>query len=66
MTIDEIKERVERIKACGGDYEAAHEHEDALHKDVLRAIRDGECEAPQACAAEALKTLELDFIRYCA
>ena len=66
MTIDEIKARVERIKACGGDYEAAHSEEDKLHQDVLRAIRDGECEDPDACAAEALKTLELDFIRYCA
>ena len=48
------------------DDEAAHSMEDALHRDVLKAIAAGECDDPAATAAAALKTLDLKFQRWCA
>lgn len=46
--------------------EEAHEKEDALHCDVLRAIAQGAASDPEACAAEALRTHALQFNRWCA
>jgi hypothetical protein len=65
MTVDEVRERVEKIRAMAGDDEAAHSEEDGLHQDVLAAIADGAEFAP-ALAAEALKTVDIDFARWCA
>lgn len=48
------------------DDEAAHTDEDKLHRDVFRAIADGKCEDPAACARAALESLDLDFERACA
>lgn len=66
MNVDLVKVRVQRIKDAVGDYEIAHGMEDQLFADVLTAIAHGQCEDPKMCAAEALKTLELDFARHCA
>ncbi len=65
MTVDEVKERVRQIDASKGDDEGAHSMEDTLRADVLKAIADG---APNAAAlaAEALKTMNIDFARWCA
>lgn len=62
----------EDVRACVAalgppfDDEVAHAAEDALHRATLRAIAEGRCEEPKACAAEALRSLALDFERWCA
>jgi hypothetical protein len=66
MTVEEVKSWVEKIKAMAGDSEVAHAEEDQLYLAVLTAIRDGECEDPQALASEALEAASLDFERWCA
>jgi hypothetical protein len=68
MTLDEIRSRLAEIRAEDDDrdYEGAHALEDELFQDVLRAIAAGACDDPAACAAEALKSLENDFERWCA
>ncbi len=66
MTVDEVKKRVAYIEACKRDNEAAHSAEDEIHQDVLRAIAEGRCADPAACAAEALKSLDISFARWCA
>ena len=66
MTIEEVKQRVAAIAAEADDDEQAHSMEDELHQDVLRAIADKKCKNPSACAAEALKTQDIDFARWCA
>lgn len=66
MTVEEIKASVAAIRDMASDDEAAHAHEDQLHQTVLQAIADGTCPDPQACAAEALKTNEIRFERWCA
>lgn len=66
MTKQEVIDRVALIATLVNDDEAAHCAEDELHADVLRAIAAGSCEDPPGCAAEALKTNDLDFARWCA
>lgn len=66
MTVDDVKEMVANIAILAGDAEAAHSAEDDLHQDVLRAIANGDCDDPKSCAAEALKTLDIKFERWCA
>jgi hypothetical protein len=65
MTVDEIRAKVAGIAANARDNEQAHSHEDHLHQSVLAAIRDG-APNPAELAAEALKTQELSFARWCA
>lgn len=65
MNIETVKARVAEMVAMKADDEQAHSEEDALHQDVLRAIADGRCDDPAACAREALKTTEIDFSRWC-
>lgn len=66
MTISVVRERLKRISDCAGDDEIAHGEEDQLYADLLQAIADGSCDDPQACAAEALKTKNMEFVRWCA
>ncbi len=67
MTIDEIKRRVEQIISVSrGDDEMAHTLEDRLHRDVLTAIATFNCGSPHECAKEALRTMDINFSRYCA
>jgi hypothetical protein len=66
MTKAEVIAEVDGIRRYHDDGEAAHGQEDRLHKRVLRAIAEGACDDPAGCAAEALKTLEIDFARWCA
>lgn len=65
LTVDEVRKRVARIAGIVGDDEVAHSEEDALHQAVLSSIAAG---APNAAelAAEALKTCEIGFARWCA
>lgn len=64
MNLKYIRQRVRDIKEMAADNEIAHGAEDTLHQDVLRAIADGKCENPRACAKAALGTLKLDFSRW--
>ena len=66
MTVAEVKERLREIAAKRGDDENAHGMEDELHQDVLRAVAEGRCSDAAGCAAEALKSLDIDFARWCA
>lgn len=66
MTVEQVRERVAEIEASVGDDETAHGMEDRLYLDLLRAIAEGRCADPAACAAEAIKADELDFARWCA
>lgn len=63
MTWQEVRERVEAIRAQADDPEVAHVMEDRLWFEVLSVMAqwDG-CEI----AAEALKTREIEFPRWCA
>ena len=70
MTPQDVRERVEEIRRSSQDDENAHSMEDALHRDVLAAIADwqpsqGTLEYRALCQ-EALKTMEIDFARWCA
>lgn len=67
MTLDDVRRRVAALERWHDDDEAAHNDEDNLHQgDVLAAIAAGTCADPAACAAEALRTLKIDFARWCA
>lgn len=65
MTVNEIRARVEAIRALAWDDEAAHGREDELRADVLRAIAEGAPDAA-ALAAAALETGAIEFARWCA
>ncbi|MFW0909667.1 hypothetical protein [Bacillus altitudinis] len=66
MTVDDVMKRVEDIRqvAEAEDDETAHGMEDELYIDVLGAIVNG-ADDPEKLAAEALKTLEIEFSRWC-
>lgn len=66
MTLDDVRKRVAEIDAMSGDDEAAHAAEDQLHEDVLRYIARANGAAIGRLAAEALKTRDIDFMRWCA
>ena len=65
MTVDEVIKQVAKIESCKGDDEVAHSAEDRLHRSVLQAIRRGHPEGREL-AREALKTLDIEFCRWCA
>lgn len=62
MTVEEVQERVEMIRRNADDDERAHAREDALHQDVLRYF----AATGNSVAVEALKTLDIEFARWCA
>lgn len=66
LTVEQVRVEVEKIRYVSHDDENAHSMEDDLHQYVLRAIAAGNCEDPAVCAAEALKTEEIKFQRWCA
>lgn len=61
-----VRDAVAMIADHKDDAEVAHDMEDRLYEDVIRAIRDGTCIDPRACCEEALKTKDIDFSRWCA
>lgn len=65
MTVEQVRERVAEIRADRHDDERAHSNEDALWGDVLQHIADGGGNAAEL-AAEALKTTQISFARWCA
>ncbi len=68
MTPEEVSVRVEsmleEINSAGFDEEESHKKEDALYKEVLRAIAAGDCEDPKCCALAALKLSSSDHTRW--
>ncbi|WP_303985888.1 hypothetical protein [Niallia circulans] len=66
MTVDDVMKRVEDIRqvAEAEDDETAHGMEDELYAEVLKAIANG-VDNPEKLATEALKTLEIEFSRWC-
>ena len=67
MTLDEVRTRVDEIRAVASDDESAHSKEDDLYEDVLRAVMEDDCE-PSASdlAATALTTKAINFARWTA
>jgi len=59
-----VKEAVEEIRDVCYDDEMAHEMEDKLYADLIRAIALGRCVNVQECALEALKTKHMEFHRW--
>ncbi len=62
ITLEQVKANVEIIKGLSHDDEAARAEEDDLHQRVLRQLAQEGSEL----AAEALKTLDINFSRWCA
>lgn len=67
MTVDDVRERIEAIKAMAAtvhrDEEDTHPMEDELFEDAIRAIADGADNAREL-AAETLKVLDLGLGRW--
>lgn len=64
MTIEEIEKLVEKVKETSFfEDEGAHELEDELHQNVLKAIAGG-ASNPAELARAALKTCEIEFHRW--
>jgi len=63
VNVEDVRVRVERVRAMTGDDEAAHIEEDRLWADVLRAIAAGAAD-PRVLARTALETEEIDFARW--
>lgn len=61
-----VAEAVLAIEEMARDPESAHAAEDALYRDVLRAIASGECTNPRLLASAALESQEVSFPRWCA
>jgi hypothetical protein len=66
MTTDDVRMRVEEIRAHATDDECAHSLEDSLYDDLMRAIATGQCTDAAGCAEIALTTKDIDFARWCA
>lgn len=61
-----VRNQVKEIRRISGDDEMAHAMEDNLYANLLTSISQGACEDPAVCAAEALKTQDINFQRWCA
>lgn len=67
MTVDDVMKRVDVIRECVGDPEAAHGMEDQLWHDVLIAIAIDDVEGdPSAIALAAASTWSIEFPRWSA
>ena len=69
MTPDDVRARVAEIAKIAGDDERAHSKEDELHVAVLREIAYNvrlTGDEAGVLAAEALRTTEIEFERWCA
>lgn len=65
LTVEDVRDAVAAIRHGREDDESAHSMEDSLHLAVLRHIAAGGPNAAEL-AAEAIKTFDLDFARWCA
>ncbi len=66
MEVREVAKWVARIRKMAGDDEGAHSEEDEMRQAVLEAIATGDTDDPAGLAAEALRSGELNFSRWCA
>jgi hypothetical protein len=66
MSIQDIQERIDNIKASVGDDEAAHGMEAALRRDFIAYLANGGTKDIRSKAALVLTTAELNFARWCA
>ena len=66
MTTKYIIEALEKIERLKHDDETANILEDYLHQSVLKAIAGNMCDDPESCAAEALRSKQIYFNRWCA
>ncbi len=64
MNVQDVVARVDAVYRYRSDDETAHQVEDDLYVDVLKAIAAGQCEDPSGCAAAALKTQDICFARW--
>jgi hypothetical protein len=64
MTLDDVRRRLDEIRARRNDPEVAHMLQDELYRDVLAAIAIGICEDPKALADEACKAMLIPFVRW--
>ncbi len=62
MTLEEVEQRVQRIRDAAPDDERAHALEDALYIEIVRHHAANGC----PLAREALKTADIKFARWCA
>jgi hypothetical protein len=65
-TVAEVEQVLATIDLVKWDDEVAHSYEDDLHRAVLRAIATGRATDPVAVAEAALRTVGVDFARWCA
>ncbi len=65
MTIQDVRDRIQKIKDRKHDVEVAYMLEDALRLDVLREIAKGTRKS-RALAGEVLKSRHIKFARACA
>ena len=63
MTVEQVREGVERVRAVAADDEQAHMSRDGIWLSVLRAIAEG-MDDPQALARAALATEDIEFSRW--
>jgi hypothetical protein len=56
-----VAKKVREIKDVKPDYLLVRSMEDALYWEVLKAIANGTCSDPAACAQAALKTADRDL-----
>ena len=64
IDVEEVKERIAEIHKHRWDPEVAHEMEDKLFRDVLKAIGDGDAWNPMVLAYATLKSREVGFARW--
>lgn len=67
LSIAKIKERLAKLELNRESDATAHEDEDTLHQDVLRAIASGNIDdigTAQAFASLVLKSTQIDFCRW--
>jgi hypothetical protein len=67
MTMQEARERLERVRSMADDDEVAHIEEDDFRRYVLREIAGNSIDPlARVLASTALQTEEIKFARWCA
>jgi hypothetical protein len=66
MKLQDVTERLAKIKAMASADESAHAEQDDLYEEVLTAIANGDTRgtSARALAQEALKVREIEFSRW--
>ena len=66
MTLEEAKERVANLERIKSDDEAAHSAEDTLYIDFVYHVAEKGNDELSQIAKEILKSISIDFARWCA